>query len=78
MYFSEILCTYPEHVYVFILVNWKPVHLIVLHSKHSPRFTGPPFVFDVLIKSIYFILYSETQCISKLDKIGIFIDMKFH
>ena len=26
----------------------------------------------------YFILYSETQCISKLDKIGIFIDMKFH
>ena len=29
-------------------------------------------------KVIYFILYSETQCISKLDKIGIFIDMKFH
>ena len=28
--------------------------------------------------AIYFILYSETQCISKLDKIGIFIDMKFH
>ena len=27
---------------------------------------------------IYFILYSENQCISKLDKIGIFIDMKFH
>ena len=27
---------------------------------------------------LYFILYSETQCISKLDKIGIFIDMKFH
>ena len=26
----------------------------------------------------YFILYSENQCISKLDKIGIFIDMKFH
>ena len=26
----------------------------------------------------YFILYNETQCISKLDKIGIFIDMKFH
>ena len=32
----------------------------------------------VLIKPIYFILYSENQCISKLDKIGIFIDMKFH
>ena len=29
-------------------------------------------------KLLYFILYSETQCISKLDKIGIFIDMKFH
>ena len=28
--------------------------------------------------TFYFILYSETQCISKLDKIGIFIDMKFH
>ena len=27
---------------------------------------------------IYFILYSENQCISKLDKICIFIDMKFH
>ena len=27
---------------------------------------------------IYFILYSENQCISKYDKIGIFIDMKFH
>ena len=26
----------------------------------------------------YFILYSENQCISKLDKTGIFIDMKFH
>ena len=31
-----------------------------------------------LVTNIYFILYSETQCISKLDKIGIFIDMKFH
>ena len=29
-------------------------------------------------KEIYFILHSENQCISKLDKIGIFIDMKFH
>ena len=28
--------------------------------------------------AFYFILYSENQCISKLDKIGIFIDMKFH
>ena len=28
--------------------------------------------------TIYFILYSENQCISKYDKIGIFIDMKFH
>ena len=28
--------------------------------------------------NFYFILYSETQCILKLDKIGIFIDMKFH
>ena len=28
--------------------------------------------------TVYFILYSETQCISKLDKIDIFIDMKFH
>ena len=27
---------------------------------------------------VYFILYSENQCISKLDKNGIFIDMKFH
>ena len=27
---------------------------------------------------VYFILDSENQCISKLDKIGIFIDMKFH
>ena len=30
------------------------------------------------ISSIYFIPYSDNQCISKLDKIGIFIDMKFH
>ena len=28
--------------------------------------------------AFYFILYSENQCISKYDKIGIFIDMKFH
>ena len=28
--------------------------------------------------NFYFILYSENQCISKLDKIGIFIDMQFH
>ena len=28
--------------------------------------------------SFYFILYSENQCISKFDKIVIFIDMKFH
>ena len=27
---------------------------------------------------LYFILYSENQCISKLDKNGIFIDVKFH
>ena len=33
---------------------------------------------DRVNKLNYFILYSETQCISKLDKIGIFIDMKFH
>ena len=32
----------------------------------------------VVYKFVYFILYSENQCISKLDKIGIFIDMKFH
>ena len=29
-------------------------------------------------KAFYFILDSENQCISKLDKIGIFTDMKFH
>ena len=28
--------------------------------------------------AFYFILNSENQCISKLDKIGIFIDMKVH
>ena len=28
--------------------------------------------------AFYFILYSENQCISEFDKIGIFIDMKFH
>ena len=27
---------------------------------------------------LYFILYSENHCISKLDKIGIFTDVKFH
>ena len=27
--------------------------------------------------TFYFLPYSENQCISKLDKIGIFIDMKF-
>ena len=32
----------------------------------------------VIYLNTYFILYSENQCISKLDKIGIFIDMKFH
>ena len=30
------------------------------------------------VSHVCFILYSENQCISKLDKIGIFIDMKFH
>ena len=28
--------------------------------------------------SLHFKLYSESQCISKHDKIDIFIDMKFH
>ena len=29
------------------------------------------------VEQFYFILYSENQCISKLDKIGIFTDMQF-
>ena len=41
------------------------IHLIFLLMHH-------------VICFFYFILYSENQCISKLDKIGIFIDMKFH
>ena len=32
----------------------------------------------IKMSDFYFILYSENKCISKLDKIGIFIDMKFH
>ena len=36
------------------------------------------FTLNKIRRSLYFILYSENQCISKLDKIGIFIDMKFH
>ena len=35
-------------------------------------------LYQVGVPGIYFILDSENQCISKLDKIGIFIDMKFH
>ena len=34
--------------------------------------------FEISENSVYFILYCENQCISKLDKIGIFTDMKFH
>ena len=37
-----------------------------------------PEVRQQVRKFIYFILYSENQCKSKLDKICIFIDMKFH
>ena len=33
---------------------------------------------DVYNNRLYFILYSENQCISELDKNCIFIDMKFH
>ena len=42
-----------------------------MHSLEAPVQAGTNIY-------IYSILYSETQCISKLDKIGIFIDMKFH
>ena len=44
---------------------------------HSVLLTNSTFV-KIGETNIYFILYSENQCISKLDKIGIFIDMKFH
>ena len=43
------------------------------------KFTAFPSCAHVIETAyVYFILYSENQCISKLDKIGIFIDMKFY
>ena len=42
----------------------------MLDSEKSDKISSYQSVF-------YFILHSENQCISKLDKIGIFIDMKF-
>ena len=46
--------------------------------KKYQKCSAEKILFLQLKKKLYFILYSETQCISKLDKIGIFIDMKFH
>ena len=59
-------CGYSLHIYLSLFILWIYIHIMVIYS-----YCGYSM-------HIYFILYSETQCISKLDKIGIFIDMKFH
>ena len=60
---------YPPMKKIYIIIE---IILLLLLTKRP---------FDIPCRGtwkLYFILYSETQCISKLDKIGIFIDMKFH
>ena len=54
----------------------------ILYVFLEPAYIESQFIKETLdIESrqkFYFILYSDNQCISKLDKIGIFIDIKSH
>ena len=78
--------TYPRFFFFFFffsLVNRFPSFCLATTCMQNKMMTRLKFSIVDPEKgdgdrSIYFILYSETQCISKLDKIGIFIDMKFH
>ena len=54
----------------------RPGYQGCLYSLSLIQRTLPISLFARLL--FYLILYSENQCISKLDKIGILIDMKFH
>ena len=75
------------------LVYWHVSHTCILSFKlqmASCKLSGDASTYmnclscifqlpeSTVVSNFYFILYSENQCISKLNKIGIFIDMKFH
>ena len=64
---------------MFLSLRWIDVNL-AFQASQSRDMTQKrsSLTMYIDIKHLYFILYSETQCISKLDKIGIFIHMKFH
>ena len=61
-----------------VRVSMNQMSLFVLIQMKHFRLTVILIVLQKMLFIYYFILYSENQCISKLDKIGIFIDMKFH
>ena len=61
----------PTTLYILSkMTKWVSLRTLPRSRSERPMLHG--------IKIIYFILYSEYQCVSKLDKIGIFIDMKFY
>ena len=69
-----------ERSYVYYRKGLRILQNVVTHITES----GNAYKLQKVVmhtterSNVYFILYSATQCISKLDKIGIFIDMKFH
>ena len=75
------MATYWENSCSFGLryVSWYKYLIVSLDFSHLGFWSGNLFLiapFPDLCLLVPF--YSENQCISKYDKIGIFIDMKFH
>ena len=72
------------HCIIISLVWNHSLKLIISFHEYVPSFRTYLISIDGFVPGVrnnilvYFILYSVNQCISKLDKIGIFIDMKFH
>ena len=75
------MATYWENSCLFGLrfVSWYMYLIVSLVFSHLGFWSGNLFLiapFPDLCLLVPF--YNENKCTSKLDKIGIFIDMKFH
>ena len=74
------MCTGGENSLILIkLYIYVQVFYIVRLPSKKKSLPVDPLFSGMLPETFFFFWpYSENQCISKLDKIGIFIDMKFH
>ena len=68
---------------IFVMNPDSPATEFVLLASENHNLSDPRAILVLpherwVCQTLYFILYSENQCKAKLDKIGIFIDMKFH